>query len=39
MTDEYLAGHYSKRLIMSDRSFGNVDHRLVRFAEVTSPAR
>ncbi len=37
MTDEYSAGHYFKRLTMIDRSFGDVDHHLDRFAEVTLP--
>ena len=35
MTDEYLAGHYFKRLTMIDQSFGDADHHLDRFAEVT----
>src|SRR5690242_2206825 len=34
MTDEYIAGHYFKRLTMIDRSFGDADHHLHRFAEV-----
>jgi pimeloyl-CoA dehydrogenase small subunit len=34
MTDEYIAGHYFKRLTMIDRSFGDADHHLDRFAEV-----
>ena len=37
MTDEYVAGHYFKRLTMIDQSFGDVDHHLDRFAEVTLP--
>jgi alkylation response protein AidB-like acyl-CoA dehydrogenase len=37
MTDEYSAGHYFKRLTMIDRSFGDEDHHLDRFAEVTLP--
>src|SRR5579863_3793058 len=32
MTDEYLAGHYFKRLRMIDQTFGDVDHHLDRFA-------
>ena len=35
MTDEYLAGHYFKRLTMIDQSFGDADHHLDRFAEAT----
>ncbi len=38
MTDEYLAGHYFKRLTMIDQSFGDADHHLDRFAEVTLSA-
>jgi len=38
MTDEYLAGHYFKRLTMIDQTFGDTDHHLDRFAEVTLPA-
>ncbi len=38
MTDEYAAGHYFKRLTMIDQSFGDEDHHLDRFAEVTLPA-
>ena len=38
MTDEYVAGHYFKRLTMIDQTFGDVDHHLDRFAEVTLPA-
>jgi pimeloyl-CoA dehydrogenase small subunit len=38
MTDEYVAGHYFKRLTMIDQCFGDVDHHLDRFAEVTLPA-
>jgi pimeloyl-CoA dehydrogenase small subunit len=37
MTDEYQAGHYFKRLTMIDQTFGDVDHHLDRFAEVTLP--
>jgi pimeloyl-CoA dehydrogenase small subunit len=32
MTDEYVAGHYFKRLRMIDQTFGDVDHHLERFA-------
>jgi pimeloyl-CoA dehydrogenase small subunit len=38
MTDEYVAGHYFKRLTMIDQCFGDVDYHLDRFAEVTLPA-
>jgi pimeloyl-CoA dehydrogenase small subunit len=38
MTDEYVAGHYFKRLTMIDQTFGDVDHHLDRFSEVTLPA-
>jgi pimeloyl-CoA dehydrogenase small subunit len=38
MTDEYVAGHYFKRLSMIDQCLGDVDHHLDRFAEVTLPA-
>jgi pimeloyl-CoA dehydrogenase small subunit len=37
MTDEYVAGHYFKRLTMIDQTFGDVDHHLDRFAEVSLP--
>ena len=37
MTDEYVAGHYFKRLTMIDRSFGDVDHHLDRFAAASLP--
>jgi len=35
MTDEYSAGHYFKRLTMIDQTFGDADHHLDRFAEVS----
>jgi len=38
MTDEYVAGHYFKRLTTIDQTFGDVDHHLDRFAEVSLPA-
>ena len=38
MTDEYVAGHYFKRLTMIDQSFGDADYHLDRFAEVALPA-
>jgi alkylation response protein AidB-like acyl-CoA dehydrogenase len=38
MTDEYVAGHYFKRLTTIDQTFGDVDHHLDRFSEVSLPA-
>ena len=38
MTDEYVAGHYFKRLTMIDQTFGDADHHLDRFAELSLPA-
>lgn len=35
MTDEYAAGHYFKRLTMIDRSFGDGDHHLARFGDLS----
>ncbi len=35
MTDEYAAGHYFKRLMMIDRSFGDGDFHLARFGELS----
>src|SRR5208282_5589975 len=37
MTDEYLAGHYFKRLVAIERSFGDSDHHLDRFAAASFP--
>ncbi|MCY3669997.1 MAG: hypothetical protein OXH14_02860, partial [Alphaproteobacteria bacterium] len=34
MTDEYAAGHYFKRLTMIDRSFGDNDYHLKRYAAL-----
>ena len=34
MTDEYAAGHYFKRLTMIDRSFGDNDYHLRRYAAL-----
>ena len=34
MTDEYAAGHYFKRLTMIDRSFGDSDYHLRRYAAL-----
>jgi pimeloyl-CoA dehydrogenase small subunit len=34
MTDEYVAGHYFKRLRMIDQTFGDVDHHLEQFADA-----
>lgn len=36
MTEEYAAGHYFKRLTMIDRSFGDTDYHLRRFAELSA---
>ncbi|MFN4087598.1 MAG: acyl-CoA dehydrogenase family protein [Alphaproteobacteria bacterium] len=36
MTDEYAAGHFFKRLTMIDRSFGDVDFHLKRFADLSN---
>jgi pimeloyl-CoA dehydrogenase small subunit len=35
MTEEYTVGHYFKRLTVIDQTFGDADHHLDRFAEVT----
>ncbi len=35
MTDELKVGHYFKRLTMIDAQFGNVDHHLKRYAQLT----
>jgi alkylation response protein AidB-like acyl-CoA dehydrogenase len=32
ITDEYAGGHYFKRLTIIDRTFGDADHHLARFA-------
>jgi len=32
ITDEYIGGHYFKRLTLIDRTFGDADHHLSRFA-------
>jgi alkylation response protein AidB-like acyl-CoA dehydrogenase len=37
MTDEYVAGHYFKRLTMIDQTFGDADHHLDRFAAAALP--
>ena len=34
ITDEYAGGHYFKRLTLIDRTFGDADHHLARFAAV-----
>jgi pimeloyl-CoA dehydrogenase small subunit len=36
MTEEYAAGHYFKRLTMIERSFGDTDYHLERFADLSS---
>ena len=33
VVDELIVSHYFKRLTMIDRTFGDVDHHLARFAE------
>lgn len=35
MTDEYVIGHYYKRLMVIEKLFGNADFHLKRFAEAT----
>lgn len=34
ITDEHIAGHYLKRLIVIDRLFGNTDHHIERFTDA-----
>jgi alkylation response protein AidB-like acyl-CoA dehydrogenase len=34
ITDEYAGGHYFKRLTLIDRTFGDADHHLARFADA-----
>ncbi len=36
MTDEMAVGHYFKRLTMIDAEFGNVDHHLKRYTELSA---
>ncbi len=36
MTDELAIGHYFKRLTMIDHEFGNVDHHLKRYTELSA---
>ena len=36
MTDELAVGHYFKRLTMIDSEFGNVDHHLKRYTELSA---
>jgi len=36
ITDEYAGGHYFKRLTLIDRTFGDADHHLARFAATMS---
>ncbi len=38
MTDELAIGHYFKRLTMIDAEFGNVDHHLKRYTQLSSCA-
>ena len=37
MTWEFAAGHFAKRLIMIDHQFGDTDHHLARFIELSRP--
>jgi alkylation response protein AidB-like acyl-CoA dehydrogenase len=34
LTDEYIAGHYFKKLTLSERQFGRVDYHLDRYARL-----
>lgn len=36
MTTEYPVGHYLRRVMLSERSFGNVEHHFVRYMEGSS---
>jgi hypothetical protein len=36
MTDELAVGHYFKRLTMIDSEFGNVDHHLKRYTDLSA---
>ena len=36
ITDEYAGGHYFKRLTLIDRTFGDADHHLARFADAAA---
>ncbi len=36
MTDEYALSHFSKRLVMIDHLFGDVDHHLERFTKLSA---
>jgi hypothetical protein len=38
MTDELAVGHYFKRLTMIDSEFGNVDHHLKRYTDLSAGA-
>ena len=38
MTDELAVGHYFKRLTMIDSEFGNVDHHLKRYTDLSAEA-
>lgn len=38
VTDEMRVGHYFKRVTMIDATFGNVDHHLRRYTELTAKA-
>jgi alkylation response protein AidB-like acyl-CoA dehydrogenase len=34
IADEYIVGHYLKRLIVIDRLFGNIDHHIEKFTDA-----
>lgn len=36
MTDEYIIGHYYKRLLVIEKLFGSTDYHLIRFADLTT---
>jgi hypothetical protein len=36
MTDELAIGHYFKRLTIIDSEFGNVDHHLKRYTDLSA---
>jgi acyl-CoA dehydrogenase len=36
MTTEYPVGHYLRRIMVSERSFGDVEHHLARYMDLAS---
>ncbi|MCP5365918.1 MAG: acyl-CoA dehydrogenase family protein [Hyphomicrobiales bacterium] len=38
MTDEYMLGHYAKRLNVGEQTLGDVDHHLARFGAIAAAA-